>query len=124
MKKAASVIKGCLEAKGISQRQLSRCMGEDVRHLNQQLNRQDDLKVERFIDVLSYIGYRVEVVENDGIRKVGTEYANKILEEKKIEGLFWTESNGEFTGIVCKSGGTVFEKFGSKDECFKWLKEQ
>ena len=123
MKKAASVIKGCLEEKGMSQRQLARCMGEDVRHLNQQLNRQDDMKVERFIDVLEHIGYRVEVVDNDGIRKVSTEYANKILEEKKEDGLFWTERDGECLGIVCKSGGTVFDMFCSKNECFEWLKK-
>ena len=67
MKKAASAILSCLEEKKMSQRQLAARMGEDVRHLNQQLNRQSDMKVERFTDVLDHIGYRVEVVENGGI---------------------------------------------------------
>ena len=56
MKKAADTIIACLEEKGISQRQLATRMGEDVRYLNQQLNRQKDMKVERFTDVLDHIG--------------------------------------------------------------------
>ena len=124
MGKAASVIMKCLKEKGIAQSQLASIMGEDVRNLNQQLHRQQDMKVERFVDVLEHIGYRLEIVENDGIRKVSVEYGNKILEEKKIEGLFWTENNEVYKGIVCKLGGTRFETFGSKEDCFRWLREQ
>ena len=91
MKKAASAILGCLEEKKMSQRQLAARMGEDVRHLNQQLNRQSDMKVERFTDVLDHIGYRVEVVENGDIQKVCEDFANSIIENGEPKGLFWQE---------------------------------
>lgn len=122
MKKAAGTIVNCLEEKNMSQRQLAACMGEDVRYLNQQLNRQKDMKVERFTDVLDHIGYRVEVVDNDGIRKVCEAYARQIIEKGEPKGLFWCESNGLFTAVDSTGTELFCEDFFSKEEMFKWLK--
>lgn len=122
MKKAADTITDCLREKGMSQRQLATCMGEDVRNLNQQMNRRNDMKVERFLDVLEHIGYRVEIVDNNGIRKVSDEYAQKIIDEKEPIGLFWEFAGGIYVGIDNTNGGAFCEDFRSKEECFKWLK--
>lgn len=122
MKKAADAIMSCLEEKKMSQRQLAACMGEDVRHLNQQLNRQKDMKVERFTDVLDHIGYRVEVVDNDGIRKVCAEYANMIIVTGEPNGLFWCEVEGGFTAIDNTKPEMFCEDFLSKEEMFKWFR--
>lgn len=122
MKKAADTIFDCLEEKKMSQRQLAVCMGEDVRNLNQQLNRRNDMKVERFIDVLDYIGYRVEIVENDGIRKVSENYAKQIIENREPRGRFWFDGNKVFIGIDNTEGKVLVEEFASKEMCFDWFK--
>ena len=122
MNKAAEVILGCLAEQGMTQSKLAEGMGEDIRHLNQQLNRQKDLKVERFIDVLDHIGYRVEIVENDGIRKVCQEFAWNVVEEKAPAGKFWHKDGDWFIGIDNSNGQAWVEKFASKEECFAWLR--
>lgn len=122
MKKAADTIISCLSEKGISQRQLATRMGEDVRYLNQQLNRHKDMKVERFTDVLDHIGYRVEVVENDGIQKVSLEFAETVIETKEPRGLFWYSSRDRYVGIDNEKGEALERDFDTKEECFSWLK--
>lgn len=69
MNKAAKTIIDCLERKKMTQRQLAKMMGEDVRNLNQQLNRQKDMKVERFEEVLEHIGYKMEIVGSREYRR-------------------------------------------------------
>ena len=124
MKKAADTILDCLKEKNISQRKLADFMGEDVRHLNQQLNRAGDMKVERFVNVLEHIGYRIEIVENDGIRKVSPQYAKEIVESREPRGLFWLHENGCFVGIDNTTGDAWTEHFSNKEECFKYLKDE
>lgn len=125
MKKAASAILGCLEEKKMSQRQLAARMGEDVRHLNQQLNRQSDMKVERFTDVLDHIGYRVEVVENGGIQKVCEDFANSIIENGEPKGLFWYQTGEVFVGIDNQHFPEhKTAEFQNKEMCWQWLLEQ
>lgn len=125
MNKAAGIIFECLENEGISQRQLAECMNEDVRNLNQQLNRRNDMKVERFVDVIEHLGYRMDVVKNNGIRKVSPEYAEKIIEEKEPRGLFYfRKEDGWCTGVDNdnNTGFVITEEFWDEEECFKWLK--
>lgn len=122
MKKAAETILRCLEEKKMSQRQLATCMGEDVRHLNQQLCRQNDMKVERFTDVLAHLGYRVEIVDNDGIRKVGPDYASEIIESGSPQGKFWYERNDGYVGIDTADGTAIVEEFVDKEDCMNWLR--
>lgn len=122
MKKAAGTVISCLEEKNMSQRQLAVSMGEDSRYLNQQLHRQKDMKVERFTDVLDHIGYRVEIVDNDGIRKVCDKYARKIIETGEPKGLFWSFTGGVYTAIDSTKSEVFCEDFQSKEECFKWFR--
>lgn len=122
MKKAADTIVNCLKEKSMSQSHLAAGLGEDVRYLNQQLHRQKDMKVERFTDVLDHIGYRVEVVDNEGIRKVCQEYAQKVIETGEPKGLFWTFAGGIYTAIDSTKSELFCEDFRSKEECFKWFR--
>ena len=120
--KASKIVLKCLEEKKLSQRQLAARMGEDVRYLNQQLNRQKDMKVERFSDVLEHAGYRMEVVENDGIQRVCQEYAKQVIEARVPTGKFYTFAEGVYTGIDNESGEAWTEDFESYEECMKWLR--
>lgn len=121
MKRAAEIVMDCLEKKDMSQRQLATGMGEDVRYLNQQLRRQKDMKVGRFADVLDHIGYSVEVVDNNGIRKVCDKYAAHIIEAGGPKGLFWTMSGDGYTAIDSREDPIIQKSFRSKEECFRWL---
>lgn len=124
MKKAADMIRECMEEKDLPQRQLAVRMGEDVRYLNQQLNRQKDMKVERFADVLDHIGYRIEIIENDGIQKVSPEFAMQIINNREPAGLFWYFCNGKYIGVdnYNSEAEAYTEKFDTKEECLDWLR--
>ena len=122
MTKASEIVLECLEEKKLSQRQLAARMGEDVRNLNQQLHRQNDMKVGRFSDVLEHAGYRLEVVENDGIQRVCQEYARQIIETREPRGYFYTFENGIYTGISNETGDAWTRDFDSREECMKWLR--
>lgn len=122
MKKASEIVLDCLEEKKLSQRQLAARMGEDVRNLNQQLHRQNDMKVGRFSNVLEHAGYRLEVVENDGIQRVCQEYARQIIETGEPLGKFYTFENGIYTGISNETGDAWTRDFDSREECMKWLR--
>ncbi len=124
MKKAAETVMKCLEEKNISQRQLATRMGEDVRYLNQQLHRQKDMKVARFSDVLEHAGYRLEVVDNDGIQRVCQEFANQVIETRKPLGYFYTFAGGIYTGIDNGTGDAWTKDFNYYEECMKWLKHE
>lgn len=126
--KASEIVLKCLEEKGISQRQLAARMGEknskgeiDSRGLNQQLNRQEDMKVKRFTDILEHAGYRMKIVENDGIQRVCQEYANQVIDTRVPTGKFYTFAEGIYTGIDNESGEAWTEEFESYEECMKWL---
>lgn len=120
--KASEIVLKCLEEKKLSQRQLAARMGEDVRYLNQQLHRHKDMKAERFSDVLEHAGYRVEVIENDGIQKVCQEYADQVIETKIPIGKFYTFAGGIYIGIDNETGDAWTEDFRSYEECMKWLR--
>lgn len=122
MKKAAEMIKKCMEEKNLTQTKLAERMGEDRRNLNQQLFRQKDMKVERFVEIMDHIGYRVEIAENDGIQKVSNEFSDEIIEKRKPEGLFWTEEDGKYVGIDNSTGDAFTEDFDTKEMCLAWLR--
>ena len=122
MKKAADVIMKCLEEQKLSQRTLASRMGEDVRYLNQQLNRQNDMKVERFDDVLQHLGYRLLVVDLGGVRKVCQEYAEEVIEKREPLGQFYTFAGGIWTGIDNSTGDAWTEDFRDFDEMMKWMR--
>ena len=121
-KKAQEIIIDCLTEKGMTQTQLAASLGEDRRSINQQLKKRNDMKVERFVDVLEHMGYRVEIVENDDIRKVSAEYADRIVTEREPRGLFWYFDGNVYVGIDNTDGEAYCEEFSSKEDCFEWLK--
>lgn len=122
--KASEIVIKCLEEKNLSQSQIAVRMGEDVRGLNQQLHRQRDMKVKRFSDVLEHAGYRLEVVENDGIQRVCQEFANQIIETRQPIGYFYMFADGIYIGIDNGTGDALVESFNSCEECMKWLKHE
>lgn len=122
--KASEIVLKCLDEKKMSQRQLATRMGEDARGLNQQLRRQLDMKVKRFSDVLEHAGYRLEVVENDGIQRVCQEFASQVIETRQPIGYFYTFTNGLYVGIDNGTGDAWVEEFNSYEECMKWLKHE
>lgn len=63
MSTASEIIRLCLMEKEMSQHELARKMGEDVRRLNQQINRQNDMKFSRVNEVLEHIGFRITISE-------------------------------------------------------------
>lgn len=95
---------------------------KSYRGLNQQLNRQEDMKVKRFIDILEHAGYRMEIVENDGIQRVCHEYANQVIDTRVPTGKFYTLAEGIYTGIDNESGEAWTADFESYEECMKWLR--
>lgn len=124
MKKASKIVLKCLEEQNMSQRHLASRMGEDVRKLNQQIHRQNDMKVERFSDVLEHIGYRLEVVSNDGIQRVCPEFAHDVIDAGKPNGSFYAVEDGIYTGIDSTSCDVRIKEFNSYEECVKWLKNE
>ena len=124
MSRAADMILRCLDEKNMSQKQLADSIGEDVRNLNQQLNRQKDMKVERFVEVLDHIGYRVEVVENDEVKKACMEYAAKVIENGEPKGLFFAEKGDGYIGIDSSGESVEYKEFAQKEECMQWLADR
>lgn len=122
MKRAADAISRCLEAKKMTQTQLAASLGEDVRLLNQQLHRRNDMKVERFIELLEHIGFRLEIVENDGIRKVRNDDLDALATAGQAVGLFWAEAGEEVRGAAISAENAVIQTFENKEECFFWLR--
>lgn len=124
MRKAQEIVTECLEQKKMSQRQLAYRMGEDVRKINQQLKRQNDMKVGRFSDVLEHAGYRLEVVDNDGIQRVCQQFAVLVIETREPLGCFYTFADGIYVGIDNSAGEARTEKFNSYEELVKWLRHE
>lgn len=120
MKRAANIVVDCLKKKGLSQRQLAASMGEDVRSLNQQLKRQQDMKFGRFSEVLEHIGYGVYIVDI-GCRKVTPEFGKHIAETMKPKGMFWYVENDIFTVIDNTHNEMFIEEFSDFENCKKWI---
>ena len=123
MNKTAEIIIKLLEETKMSQNKLSEMMGEDVRYLNQQINRQKDFKFQRFSDILEYLGFRIEIVFNDGIKKISRMFA-MTMNFDKTKGLFWYEDENDYVGIVNTEKERDTEHFGCKEDCLNWLQEK
>ena len=121
---AANEIMKCLEERKMTQKQLAKFLGEDARNINQQLRRNKDMKVKRFEEVLNCIGYKIQIVKNDGIQKVSESFALKIIEDRTTIGRFWYQEGNKVIGIDNSEGEAFTEEFNSKEECFKWLIER
>lgn len=122
MAKVIDLVLECMKEKKMTQTELAKSLGEDVRVINQQLNRQKDLKAERFLEIMEHIGYRVEMVDNEGIRKVCEDMIGSI-QAGAIKGNMFYAEKGDGTIIGIRSNGEEFEveEFGNKADCFGWL---
>ena len=120
MKRAADIIYECLKKKKMTQTQLAAELGEDVRCINQQLKRYDDLKVGRFADLLEHIGYHIEIVD-DGVKKVSAITGDK-LENSAEENAFYTVCGDLYIGVKSSKTGLAIEEFSDFDKCREWLK--
>lgn len=122
MAKVIELVLECMKEKKITQTELAKSLGEDVRVINQQLNRQQDLKAERFLEVMEHIGYRVEMVDNEGIRKVCEGMIDEIQCGAVKGNMFYAEKDdGTIIGIYSKPEVFDVEEFGNKADCFRWL---
>jgi transcriptional regulator with XRE-family HTH domain len=143
MAKIIELVLECMKEKKMTQTELAKSLGEDVRVINQQLHRQKDLKAERFLELMEHIGYRVEIVDNEGVRKVyegmiddiqdGAVRGNMFYAEKEdgtIIGIYYKEEELEEKEkeddeeeLEEKSKNVEFEvkEFGNKPDCFGWL---
>ena len=122
MAKVIELVLECMKEKKMSQTELAKSLGEDVRVINQQLNRQQDLKAERFLEVMEHIGYRVEIVDNDGIRKVCEGVIDEIQCGSVKGNMYYAEKDdGTIIGIYSKAEVFEVEEFGNKADCFRWL---
>lgn len=122
MNGAIDLVLECMKEKGMTQTELARSLGEDVRVINQQLHRQQDLKAARFLDVMEHMGYRVELVDNEGIRKVSEDAVGAIASgEVKGDRFYMQKDDGSIVGIRMNEGVYETKEFWSKPECFEWL---
>lgn len=122
MARVIELVQECMKEKKMTQKELAKSLGEDVRVINQQLNRQKDLKAERFLEVMEHIGYRVEMVDNDGIRKVCEDMLDDIKAGNANGDKFYIQKeDGSIIGIKTMDGEVEVEEFWNKAECFDWL---
>lgn len=122
MAKVIDLVLECMKEKKMTQTELAKSLGEDVRVINQQLNRQKDLKAERFLEIMEHIGYRVEMVDNEGIRKVCEDMIDSIQAGAIKGNMFYAEKgDGTIIGIRSNGEGFEVEEFGNKADCFGWL---
>lgn len=122
MTKVTDFIKESLKKKKITQTELAKSLGEDVRVINQQLNRQQDIKAERFLEVMEHIGYRIDIVDNDGIRKTCSDMIDDIKNGRAKGSKFYIQKeDGFIVGIYAKDNVVELEEFWNKSDCFNWL---
>ena len=122
MARVIELVQECMKEKKMTQTELAKSLGEDVRVINQQLNRQQDLKAERFLEVMEHIGYRVEMVDNDGIRKVSEKMMDDIKAGNASGNKFYVQKDdGSIIGIRINDGDCETQEFWNKADCFDWL---
>lgn len=63
VERGQDIVLACMKDRGVSQSELAEALGEDRRKLHQQLHKADDMKCRRLAEILSVLGYRLEVSE-------------------------------------------------------------
>ncbi len=122
MNKAGKFIIACLEEKGMTQTDLARKMGEDRQSINQQINRLKDLKVERLSEVLEYIGYHLEIVDNGGFSRVSKDLAAEIINKCSPKGFYWFKTDDKYIAIDSTGPYVSCRECSSVEEIEEWLK--
>lgn len=119
MGKAADIILKCLQTRGMSQRKLSQKMKATPQNINQQILG-DDLKMERFTEILDYIGYRISIEDINNVFRVHPEDF-EALKDQKERMLIWCENDGIFQSLVCDGINTEIKFFNDKNDCVDYL---
>lgn len=118
----AKIIKQCMKEKGISQTDVANEMGEDRRLLNVQLMQVGSMKVMRFKEILEYLGYRLEIVDNGDTRRVSKDTGDRMLVGDGEDGKVWFEDeDGAFVAVEKNDGKIKFKKFTDRNECVEYL---
>lgn len=118
----ATIIKQCMKEKGISQTDVANEMGEDRRLLNVQLMQVGSMKVMRFKEILEYLGYRLEIADNGGTRRVSKDTGDKMLVGDGEDGKIWFEDeDGAYVAVEKNDGKIKFKKFTDRNECVEYL---
>ena len=114
------VIRDLAKKRGISLQQLSFSMGEIQQILAQQMGNQD-MKLSRFEQILSYLGYGLEIVELPAVR-ISADYADQVI-FNKVPGCYWfvDPKTERYVGCVISESVNCVS-FASKEACFEWLK--
>lgn len=121
----SKVLIECMKEKELTPSMVSRLLGEDRRYLDQQIHRHNDMKVQRFTDVLEHMGYGVEVVDLGEIRKVNNETMLHAITEGEPQGLMWTFCDGVYMALDSRAPGKpVIYGFDEKYQCLDWLKSK
>ena len=117
------IVAKSMERKGFSQSDLSAAMGEIPQKLNQQLRRQKDMKMKRFVQVMEFLGFEVMIVERE-FRRVTPQVIRSIIEDGNPKGLFWAKSNGIYEAIDSTGSEVFHEEFSNAEEMKKWFDNQ
>ena len=120
---AQQVILKHMEEKRLTQKELSRIMGESPQNLSQQLHRQKDMKMRRFVEVMEYLGYEILAVERD-YRRVSPQVASEIVETGSPHGLFWSKEKDVLFGIDNTGSELFCEEFTDMNEMKKWFSNE
>lgn len=122
MSRASTILRKIMKDHGISQTELADKMGISTALLSAYLVRNNDIKVGKFEEFLEYLGYRMDIVPNDGIRRVSEECGSRIIVGDGPDGKYWyTENNGNYVGIEKHGQNVKFMKFRRKENCFDYL---
>lgn len=98
----------------VTQTNLARAIGVDRRNVSMLLVEQKDIKVSRFLDILSYLGYDIS------IRKVKYKKVNAKKTDFDI-GIYWYTENGKYVAIDNSHGNMVKVTFDTEEQCKSYL---
>ena len=74
--------------------------------------------------IFSSIGFSPRTRKGNGITRISSEAAFKIIEERKPLGLFFRKEGDRFIGIDNSWGDAWVEEFGNLSRCVAWLQKK
>ena len=120
MKKAAELIRDCMQERGLFQTEVSKRLGETPQNLNLQLLHRQDMKVSRFAEVMESMGYEV-TLRYRGFSKVTPQYGENVVQTHLPIGRFWYRAGNLYVGIDNQHGEALTDEFSSFEDMEKWF---
>lgn len=124
MGKGRDIIISCVKQKNTSQHKLADAMGVSVQTINQQLAG-CDMKLEKFTEMLDYLGYRVSVEDLGAIHRVSPEMLAELANDNvDVTGnrQVWAYDSGLYKALFSQGVKHEIRLFETKDECIDYLK--